>query len=97
MSHADAHLAPMGRLSMVQRVEAGMAQAHVAAQVGISRAMVAKWIHNCHLHRHQRHTRLTRTQPLRIPKLGRGWVGRLACVGGDAVVGCTPGHHLWGA
>ena len=28
---------------MVQRVEAGMPQAHVAAQMGVSRATVAKW------------------------------------------------------
>ncbi|MCQ3811787.1 MAG: IS481 family transposase [Acidimicrobiia bacterium] len=43
MSHANARFTPMGRLLIVQRVEAGMAQAHVAAQMGLSRATVAKW------------------------------------------------------
>ncbi len=43
MSHANAGLTPAGRLLMVQRVEAGMPQAHVAAQMGLSRGTVAKW------------------------------------------------------
>ena len=43
MSHANARFTPMGRLLIVQRVEAGMPQAHVAAQMGLSRATVAKW------------------------------------------------------
>lgn len=45
MSHANAKFTPAGRLLMVQRVEAGMPQAHVAAQMGVSRATVAKWWH----------------------------------------------------
>lgn len=43
MSHANARFTPTGRLLIVQRVEAGMPQAHVAAQMGLSRATVAKW------------------------------------------------------
>ena len=43
MSHANARFTPMGRLLIVQRIEGGMAQAHVAAQMGLSRATVAKW------------------------------------------------------
>ena len=43
MSHANARLTPAGRLLMVQRIEAGMPQAHVAAQMMLSRATVAKW------------------------------------------------------
>ena len=33
----------MGRLLVIQRIQAGMPQAHVAAQMGLSRATVAKW------------------------------------------------------
>ena len=43
MSHANARLAPAGRLLMVQRVESGVPQAHVARQMGVSRGTVAKW------------------------------------------------------
>ncbi len=43
MSHANAKFTPAGRLLMVRRVEAGMPQAHVAAQMGLSRGTVAKW------------------------------------------------------
>ena len=43
MSHANARLTPMVRLLIIQRIEGGMAQAHVAAQMGLSRATVAKW------------------------------------------------------
>ena len=43
MSHANARLTPAGRLLMVQRIEAGMPQAHVARQMGLSRGTAAKW------------------------------------------------------
>ncbi len=43
MSHANAPFTPAGRLLMVQRIEGGMPQAHVAAQMGLSRSTVAKW------------------------------------------------------
>ena len=43
MSHANARLTPMGRLLIIQRIQGGMPQAHVAAQMGLSRATVAKW------------------------------------------------------
>ena len=43
MSHANARLTPTGRLLMVQRIEAGTPQAHVAEQMGLSRGTVAKW------------------------------------------------------
>ena len=42
MSHANARFTPAGRLLMVQRIEAGMPQAHVARQMGLSRGTVAK-------------------------------------------------------
>ena len=45
MSHANARFTPAGRLLIVQRIEAGMPQAHVAAQMGVSRGTVAKWWH----------------------------------------------------
>ena len=43
MSHANARLTPMGRLLIIQRIQGGMPQAHVAAQMSLSRATVAKW------------------------------------------------------
>ena len=43
MSHANARLTPVGRWLMVWRVEAGMPQAHVARQMGLSRGAVSKW------------------------------------------------------
>ena len=43
MSHANARLTPVGRLLMVQRIEAGTPQAHVAEQMCLSRGTVAKW------------------------------------------------------
>ena len=43
MSHANARFTPAGRLLMVQRIEAGMPQTHVARQMGLSRGTVAKW------------------------------------------------------
>ena len=45
MSHANARFTPAGRLLMVRRIEAGMPQAHVARQMGVSRGTVAKWWH----------------------------------------------------
>ncbi len=45
MSHANARLTPAGRLLMVCRVEAGMPQVHVAAQMGLCWGTVAKWWH----------------------------------------------------
>ena len=45
MSHANARFTPAGRLLMIQRIEAGMPQAHVARQMGVSRGTVAKWWH----------------------------------------------------
>lgn len=43
MSHRNARLTPAGRKMMVERVAAGTPQAHVAIQIGVSRATVAKW------------------------------------------------------
>lgn len=43
MSHANARLTPAGRLIMVQRIEAGRAVAHVAAEMGISRTTAWRW------------------------------------------------------
>jgi transposase len=41
--HRNARLTPAGRRIMCERVLAGTPQAHVAAQMGVSRATVAKW------------------------------------------------------
>ena len=43
MSHANARLTPAGRLIMVQRIAAGRPPAHVAAEMGVSRACAYKW------------------------------------------------------
>ncbi|MEM9036312.1 MAG: IS481 family transposase [Actinomycetota bacterium] len=45
MSHRNARLTPAGRRILVERVAAGTPQAHVAVQMGISRATVHKWWH----------------------------------------------------
>ncbi len=50
MSHANARLTPLGRLLVVQRIQGGMPQAHVAAQMGLSRSTVAKWWHRFQAH-----------------------------------------------
>ena len=44
MAHAKAHLTVFGRQLLVTRVEAGWPAAHVAEQLGISRATAYKWI-----------------------------------------------------
>lgn len=43
MSHANARLAPAGRLIMVQRIQSGRAVAHVASEMGISRTTAWRW------------------------------------------------------
>ena len=43
MSHANARLAPAGRLIMIQRIQSGRAVAHVAAEMGISRTTAWRW------------------------------------------------------
>ncbi len=42
MSHASACLTPMGWLLIIQRIQGGKSQAHVAAQMSLSLATVAK-------------------------------------------------------
>ncbi len=43
MSHRNARLTPAGRKMMIERIAAGTPQAHVAVQMGLSRATVHKW------------------------------------------------------
>ncbi len=45
MSHFNASLTFVGRLLVVARIQVGMPQAHVAKQMGVSRAVVARWWH----------------------------------------------------
>ncbi len=45
MSHRNARLTPAGRKIIIERVRAGTPQAHVAVQMGLSRATVSKWWH----------------------------------------------------
>src|SRR5665213_261865 len=41
--HANARLTPIGRLTMVMRIESGRPVAHVAREMGISRPTAYKW------------------------------------------------------
>ena len=41
--HGNARLTPVGRLTMVLRIEAGRPVAHVAAELGVSRPTAYKW------------------------------------------------------
>ena len=41
--HGNARLTPVGRLTLVMRIEAGRPVAHVAAEMGISRPTAYKW------------------------------------------------------
>jgi transposase-like protein len=41
--HGNARLTPVGRLTMVLRIESGRPVAHVAAEMGISRPTAYKW------------------------------------------------------
>lgn len=41
--HSNARLTPLGRLTMVTRIESGRAVAHVAAEMGVSRPTAHKW------------------------------------------------------
>lgn len=43
--HGNARLTPLGRLTLVLRIEAGRPVAHVAAEMGISRPTAYKWWH----------------------------------------------------
>jgi transposase InsO family protein/transposase-like protein len=43
--HGNARLTPIGRLTMVMRIESGRPVAHVAAEMGISRPTAYKWWH----------------------------------------------------
>ncbi len=45
MSHFNARLTPVGRLVVVARIQVGMPQAYVVAQMGVSRVTMAKWWH----------------------------------------------------
>src|SRR4051812_3084366 len=43
--HGNARLTPLGRLTLVLRMEAGSPAAHVAEEMGISRSTAYKWWH----------------------------------------------------
>lgn len=43
MGHKNAPLTPEGRKRLVERVQSGRPISHVAAEAGISRAVLAKW------------------------------------------------------
>ena len=70
MSHANAHLTVHGRLLIIQRRQAGWAQAHIAAAMGCSRKTVRYWLARFAAEGlpglHDRSTR-PRTSPSRLP------------------------------
>ncbi|MGK2965690.1 MAG: helix-turn-helix domain-containing protein, partial [Tepidiformaceae bacterium] len=41
--HGNARLTPAGRLTLVSRIAAGRAVAHVAAEMGVSRQTAYRW------------------------------------------------------
>jgi transposase InsO family protein len=43
--HGNARLTPLGRLTLVMRIEAGSPAAHVAEEMGVSRSTAYKWWH----------------------------------------------------
>ncbi len=45
MSHPKAVLTPVGRLILVRRIAQGRPAAHVASEMGVSRATAYKWWH----------------------------------------------------
>ena len=42
--HGNARLTPLGRLTMVMRVEAGRPVAHVAAEIGVGEQLLGRWV-----------------------------------------------------
>ena len=48
MTHRNAVLTPQGRYRLVMRVQAGRPIAHVAAEAGIARATLSKWLARYH-------------------------------------------------
>ena len=49
MTHRNAPLTPAGRLRLARRVETGRPIAHVAAEAGIARQTLSKWVHRYHI------------------------------------------------
>src|SRR5450631_4302546 len=43
LMHANARLTPVGRRTLIERIQMGRPVAHVAAEMGISRATAYKW------------------------------------------------------
>ena len=83
MAHGNARLTPAGRLTMCQRIAGGRPIAHVAAEMGVSRATATKWWRRFlefgpagladHSSRPRRSPRLvTRQVEARIARLRRG-------------------------
>ena len=72
MTHRNAPLTPQGRYRLVMRVQAGRPIAHVAAEAGIARATLSKWLARYH----QEEPRLSRTAPAPQPTVPPGPVPR---------------------
>ena len=67
MSHAKAVLTPDGRLILVRRIAQGRPAAHVAAEMGVSRATAYKWWHR-YVHEGEAGLHDRSSRPLRSPR-----------------------------
>ena len=67
MSHPKAVLTPAGRLILVQRIAHGRPAAHVAGEMGISRATAYKWWHR-YIREGEPGLRDRSSRPLRSPQ-----------------------------
>ena len=71
MTHANAPLTPAGRHRLVSRViTEGRPVAHVAAEAGIARSTLTKWVHRYHHggpHALEDHSSAPATRPTRLP------------------------------
>ncbi len=67
MSHPKAVLTPVGRLILVQRIAQGRPAAHVAGEMGVSRATAYKWWHR-YVEEGEPGLRDRSSRPLRSPR-----------------------------
>lgn len=67
MSHPKAVLTPVGRLILVRRIAQGRPAAHVAGEMGVSRATAYKWWHR-YVHEGEAGLHDRSSRPLRSPR-----------------------------
>lgn len=67
MFHPKAALTPIGRLTLVERIAQGRPAAHVASEMGVSRATAYKWWHR-YVHEGEAGLHDRSSRPLRSPR-----------------------------